>query len=98
MDRPVLQQDRPVRLPLQAGLQPLHQPSMEIFSYHPGLKKWVEVGNFGMFRPEMMLHYPLPLGLRAIAWGLSLARSTMILYGIDNIRTLFGHEVSIDMI
>eukprot|EP01047_Picozoa_sp_COSAG01_P115597 COSAG01_NODE_44255_length_420_cov_94.841121_1_plen_27_part_10 len=27
---------------------------MEIFSYHPDLKKWVEVGNSGMFRPEMM--------------------------------------------
>ena len=71
---------------------------MEIFGYHPQLKKSVELGNSGMFRPEMMLPYPLPPGVRAIAWGLSLERPTMILYGIDNIRTLFGHEVSIDMI
>ena len=28
-----------------------------------------------------------------IAWGLSLERPTMILYGIDNIRDLFGHKV-----
>eukprot|EP01049_Picozoa_sp_SAG25_P004262 SAG25_NODE_264_length_10707_cov_19.216043_14_plen_65_part_00 len=47
---------------------------MEIFSYHPDLKKWVEVGNSGMFRPEMMLPYPLPPDVRAIAWGLSLER------------------------
>ena len=71
---------------------------MEIFSFHPDLGKWVEVGNSGMFRPEMMLPYPLPEDVRAIAWGLSLERPTMILYGINNIRTLFGHEVSIDMI
>jgi phenylalanyl-tRNA synthetase alpha chain len=46
----------------------------------------------------MMLPYGLPPDVRAIAWGLSLERPTMILYGISNIRTLFGHEVSIDMI
>ncbi|CAI8034324.1 Phenylalanine--tRNA ligase alpha subunit, cytoplasmic, partial [Geodia barretti] len=28
---------------------------MEVFSYHEGLGKWVEVGNSGMFRPEMLL-------------------------------------------
>lgn len=77
---------------------PYTEPSMEIFSYHPDLKKWVEVGNSGMFRPEMMLPYPLPPDVRAIAWGLSLERPTMILYGINNIRTLMGHEVSLDMI
>ena len=31
-----------------------------------------------------------------IAWGLSLERPTMILYGIDNIRDLFGHKVTHD--
>ena len=29
--------------------------SMEIFAFHPGLNKWVEIGNSGMFRPEMLL-------------------------------------------
>lgn len=29
--------------------------SMEIFAFHPGLDKWVEIGNSGMFRPEMLL-------------------------------------------
>ena len=28
---------------------------MEIFAFHPGLDKWVEIGNSGMFRPEMLL-------------------------------------------
>ena len=71
---------------------------MEIFSFHKDLKKWVEIGNSGMFRPEMMLPFPLPEDVRAIAWGLSLERPTMILYEIKEIRELFGHQVSIDMI
>ena len=33
---------------------------MEIFSYHEGLKKWVEIGNSGMFRPEMLQPMGLP--------------------------------------
>ena len=36
---------------------------MEIFSYHEGLKKWVEIGNSGMFRPEMLLPMGLPEGV-----------------------------------
>ena len=27
---------------------------MEIFGYHPILKKKVEIGNSGIFRPEML--------------------------------------------
>ena len=34
--------------------------SMEIFAFHPGLNKWVEIGNSGMFRPEMLLPMGLP--------------------------------------
>lgn len=43
-------------------------------SYHEGLKKWVEVGNSGMFRPEMLLPMGLPEDVTVIAWGLSLER------------------------
>ncbi len=44
------------------------------FSYHEGLKKWVEVGNSGMFRPEMLQPMGLPEDVSVIAWGLSLER------------------------
>lgn len=77
---------------------PYTEPSMEIFSYHKGLKKWVEIGNSGMFRPEMLLPLGLPPDVRVIAWGLGLERPTMIKYGISNIRDLLGHKVKIDMI
>jgi hypothetical protein len=33
---------------------PYTEPSMEIFGYHPILKKKVEIGNSGIFRPEML--------------------------------------------
>ena len=40
----------------------------------------------------------LPEDVNVIAWGLSLERPTMILYGVDNIRDLFGTKVNLSMI
>jgi phenylalanyl-tRNA synthetase alpha chain len=59
---------------------------MEIFTYIEGLDKWVEIGNSGIFRPEMLGPMGLSSDVTAIAWGLSLERPTMKLYGINNIR------------
>lgn len=42
--------------------------------YFKGLKKWVEIGNSGVFRPEMLLPMGLPPDVSVIAWGLSLER------------------------
>jgi phenylalanyl-tRNA synthetase alpha chain len=64
-------------------------------SYSEELGKWMEVGNSGVFRPEMLQPMGLPPDVSVIAWGLSLERPTMILYGIDNIRDLFGHKVRV---
>ncbi|THG17162.1 hypothetical protein TEA_005872 [Camellia sinensis var. sinensis] len=86
------------KLKFKPAYNPYTEPSMEIFGYHEGLKKWVEIGNSGMFRPEMLLPMGLPEDVRVIAWGLSLERPTMILYGIDNIRDLFGHKVDLSLI
>ncbi|XP_022923418.1 phenylalanine--tRNA ligase alpha subunit, cytoplasmic-like [Cucurbita pepo subsp. pepo] len=85
------------KLRFKPAYNPYTEPSMEIFSYHEGFKKWVEVGNSGMFRPEMLLPMGLPEDVRVIAWGLSLERPTMILYGVDNIRDLFGHKVDLGL-
>ena len=83
------------QLRFKPAFNPYTEPSMEIFAYHPMLKKWVEVGNSGMFRPEMMLPMGMPEDVNVIAWGLSLERPTMIMYGIDNIRDLFGSKMQI---
>lgn len=43
-------------------------------SYSDELGKWMEVGNSGMFRPEMLRPMGLPEDVSVIAWGLSLER------------------------
>lgn len=75
---------------------PYTEPSMEIFGYHPDLKKWTEIGNSGMFRPEMLRPMGLPSDVRVIAWGLGLERPTMIKYRISKIKDLFGHKISLE--
>lgn len=81
------------KLRFKPAFNPYTEPSMEIFGYHPDLKCWTEIGNSGMFRPEMLAPMGLPENVRVIAWGLSLERPTMIKYRIKNIRDLFGHKV-----
>ena len=82
-------------LRFKPAYNPYTEPSMEIFGYHPELKKWTEIGNSGMCRPEMLRPMGLPEDVRVIAWGLSLERPTMIKYKIENIRDLFGHKADI---
>ena len=86
------------QLRFKPAFNPYTEPSMEIFAYHPMLKKWVEVGNSGMFRPEMLIPMGLPEDVNVIAWGLSLERPTMIMYGIDNIRDLFGSKMQMSSV
>ena len=80
-------------LKFKPAYNPYTEPSMEIFAFHPQLKKWIEVGNSGIFRPEMLRPMGLPEDVSVIAWGLSVERPTMIQYGIPNIRDLFGHKI-----
>ncbi|XP_055540146.1 phenylalanine--tRNA ligase alpha subunit [Wyeomyia smithii] len=77
---------------------PYTEPSMEIFCFHPGLQRWIEVGNSGVFRPEMLRPLGVPEGVNVIAWGLSLERPTMIKYGLNNIRDLIGPKVDLKMV
>ena len=86
------------RLRFKPAYNPYTEPSMEIFGYHEGLKRWVEIGNSGMFRPEMLLPMGLPPNMRVYGWGLSLERPTMIKYGVNNIRELLGHKVDLNFI
>lgn len=59
---------------LSFGFEKFHVLSLYVISYHEGFGKWVEVGNSGMFRPEMLLPMGLPEDVSVIAWGLSLER------------------------
>ena len=85
-------------LRFKPAYNPYTEPSMEVFGFHKGLNKWVEIGNSGMFRPEMLLSMGLPADLRVYGFGLSLERPTMIKYGVNNIRELLGHKVDLSFI
>jgi len=86
------------KLRFKPAFNPYTEPSMEIFGFHEGLGKWVEIGNSGVFRPEMLRPMGLPEDVNVIAWGLSLERPTMIKIGCDNIRDLVGHKVDLQMV
>lgn len=62
------------QLQFKPAYNPYTEPSMEVFCYHTGLRKWIEVGNSGIFRPEMLLPMGIPEDVNVIAWGLSLER------------------------
>jgi len=80
------------------AFNPYTEPSMEVFGYHEGLKRWIEIGNSGIFRPEMLRPMGFEDNVSVIAWGLSLERPAMIKYGLNNIRDLVGHRVDINFI
>ncbi|XP_077286266.1 phenylalanine--tRNA ligase alpha subunit [Arctopsyche grandis] len=86
------------KMQFKPAYNPYTEPSMEIFCFHEGLDKWIEVGNSGVFRPEMLLPMGLPEDVNVIAWGLSLERPTMIKYGYNNIRDLVGPKVDLKMV
>lgn len=86
------------QLQFKPAYNPYTEPSMEIFCFHNGLEKWIEIGNSGMFRPELLLPLNLPPDVNVLGWGLSLERPTMIKYGLNNIRDLVGPKVDMEMV
>lgn len=58
------------KLRFKPAYNPYTEPSMEIFGYHPDLKKWTEIGNSGMFCPEMLAPMKLVIGYdyECIVW------------------------------
>jgi phenylalanyl-tRNA synthetase alpha chain len=83
-------------LKFKPAYNPYTEPSMEIFGYHPLLKKQVEVGNSGVFRPEMLLPMGLPPDVTVVAWGIGVERTVAQMYGIRSIKTLFSYDQEID--
>lgn len=81
------------KLMFKPAYNPYTEPSMELFVHHPGLNKIIEIGNSGIFRPEMLVPMGWPEDISVIAWGLSLERPAMILFECSNIRDLCGCKV-----
>lgn len=58
----------------------------------------IEIGNSGIFRPEMLRPMGLPEDVSVIAWGLSLERPAMIRFKCANIRELVGDKVDLNFV
>jgi phenylalanyl-tRNA synthetase alpha chain len=70
---------------------PYTEPSLEVFAYHPPSDRYIEVGNSGLFRQEMLA--PLGCGEKStVAWGLGLERIAMLLYGVEKLSDLIGPD------
>jgi phenylalanyl-tRNA synthetase alpha chain len=83
-------------LKFQSTYNPYTEPSLEVYAYHPPSQRYLEVGNSGLFRPEVL--EPLGCGGKtAIAWGLGLERIAMLLYGVDKLADLVGPEIRLTL-
>lgn len=84
------------KLRFKPTYNPYTEPSAEIFGWHNGMKKYIEIGNSGMFRPETLL--PCGVKVPVMAWGLALERLAMLVYNIEDIRSLVGPMVDVNWI
>jgi len=72
---------------------PYTEPSIEIDVFHPIMKQWMEIGGAGIFRPEVtepLLGEPVPV----LAWGPGFDRLLLQYYKINDIRELYGNNLS----
>jgi len=71
---------------------PYTEPSFEPLVYSAELKRWVELGGSGVFRPEVVI----PLGVKnnVLAWGFGLERIAMVRFGLDDIRTIYANDLA----
>jgi len=72
---------------------PYTEPSVEIDTWHPEKKIWLELGGAGIFRPEVTI--PL-LGkhIPVLAWGPGFDRTLMDYYDIKDLRELYKNDIT----
>jgi len=73
---------------------PYTEPSFELFGRHPETDELIEIGNSGLFRPEML--EPLRVDCDVMAWGLALERLLMLATGAEDIRDVHGTLVDLE--
>lgn len=82
------------QLKFKPTYNPYTEPSLEVFAYHPPSDQYLEVGNSGLFRREML--EPLGCGDKStVAWGLGLERIAMLLYGVEKLSDLIGPDIQL---
>ena len=84
------------KLRFKPAYNPYTEPSMEVFAWNPNLKKWVEIANSGIFRPESL--WPYGISANVVAWGLAVERLASLIYDIDDVRMLLGSDSDLNWI
>ncbi len=81
------------KIRIRPGYFPYTEPSLEVDIFHPILKKWVEFGGAGMFRPEVTIpifrkHIPV------LAWGQGFDRIIMEFFQIKDLRDMYRNDIN----
>ncbi|MEM3411949.1 MAG: phenylalanine--tRNA ligase subunit alpha [archaeon] len=65
------------------------EPSGEVDVFYGG--SWIELGGWGIFRPEILE----PFGIKepVLAWGLGLERLVMVVEKLDDIRKIYENDM-----
>jgi len=71
---------------------PYTEPSLEVVAYSEATKSWIELSGSGVFRPEVT--FPLGVRVPVIAWGPGVERLMLMRYGLDDMRALYGADLS----
>jgi phenylalanyl-tRNA synthetase alpha chain len=75
---------------------PYTEPSFELFVDHPKTGETIEMGNSGIFREEVL--QPLGVDHDVMAWGISLERLLMVMYGFEDIRDVHGTLCDLELL
>jgi phenylalanyl-tRNA synthetase alpha chain len=84
------------KIRLKPTYNPYTEPSLEIQAFSPKLKRWLEVGNSGVFRPETLK--PFGITKNIVAWGFGMERMLNLKIGMADIRDLYGAYTDIDIL
>ena len=71
---------------------PYTEPSLEVMGYSKAVDAWIELSGSGVFRPEVTI--PLGVKVPVLAWGPGIERLMLIRYGLDDLRSIYGDDLS----
>ena len=71
---------------------PYTEPSLEVVGYSKSAGAWIELSGSGVFRPEVT--YPLGVKVPVLAWGPGIERLMLMRLGLDDMRALYGSDLS----
>jgi len=71
---------------------PYTEPSLEVVGYSKAVKAWIELSGSGVFRPEVTI--PLGVKVPVLAWGPGIERLMLMRFGLDDMRALYGPDLS----